>query len=162
LRIDNNIKDALSNYGYFSGTLASDRNPSSKYLHKIIYSPLINTPQEVLTIILVITMGALGATISITRNYLDLNSRLNYANYIFLPLLGAITGFSVLILAKAGVLLIAESGGNGEQGAFLSPYFIAFLGIVSGMLSQEALDSILNVGRRMFNDALRRMSLMIL
>ena len=69
----------------------------------------------------------------------------------FLPLLGAVTGFAVYVLAKAGVLIVSDTGQAG--GADLSPFFISFIGIMSGMLSDKALATIQRVGEAWFKDA---------
>ena len=105
-----------------------------------------------LTAVLVLAMGMLGGTVTMTRVYLDGNRKLPFSYYVFVPLLGAITGFAVYVLAKAGVLIIAD-GGSGQEGAYLSPFFVSFLGLMSGMLSEDALETILMLGRRMFDAA---------
>lgn len=112
--------------------------------------PLITWPQQLLTICVVMIMGALGATITVTRTYLDKDVKPWLPAYIFMPLLGSVTGFVIFVLAKAGFLIISDGGSNGS-GAFLSPYFISFLGLVSGMLVIDALDTITKIGRTWFS-----------
>lgn len=115
-------------------------------------------PPDMLTLILVMAMGALGGTITLTRNYLRKNSGNQAsgdthgpASYLFRPLLGAITALAIFILAKAGVLIIATPSPGG--GASLSPFFISFLGIVSGLLADNALDTIQRTGSKWFANA---------
>jgi hypothetical protein len=115
-------------------------------------------PPDMLTVILVLAMGALGGTIHLTQTYLEHEakgraSESGYVTtrgyYLFRPLLGAITAFSVYILAKAGVLVISAPSSAG-LGAELSPFFISFLGIISGLLAEQALDTIQRTGSNWF------------
>jgi len=110
-------------------------------------------PPDMLTLILVMSMGALGGTINLTRMYLrsrndDSASLSGGALYLFRPILGAITALAVFILAKAGVLIVANPVPGG--GAALSPFFISFLGIISGLLADQALDTIQRTGNSWF------------
>lgn len=114
-------------------------------------------PTDMLTIILVMSMGALGGTISLTRSYLTQkktsdDDKIGGAYYAFRPFLGAITALSVFILAKAGVLIISTPA-QGAEGATLSPYFISFIGIISGMLADSALDTIQRAGNNWFKNS---------
>jgi len=106
-------------------------------------------PTEYLTILLVLSMGMLGGSIRLTRIYLRNEDNENYANYFFFPLMGAVTAFAVYVLAKAGVLIISDTGSGGGA---LSPYFISFIGLVSGMLADNALDTIQNLGGNWFKE----------
>lgn len=110
-------------------------------------------PPDMLTLILVMSMGALGGTINLTRMYLrsrteDAGSFPGGSLYLFRPILGAITALAVFILAKAGVLIVATPVPGG--GAALSPFFISFLGIISGLLADQALDTIQRAGNSWF------------
>jgi hypothetical protein len=117
-------------------------------------------PPDMLTIILVMAMGAIGGTIHLTQILLygarsteDGPSAHDTASYfLFRPFLGSITALSVFILAKAGVLIISIPAPGGE-GARISPYFISFLGIVSGLLAEQALSTIQGAGKRWFSGA---------
>jgi hypothetical protein len=114
-------------------------------------------PSDMLTLILVLAMGALGGTIHLTRIYFygydsgsseaSVNLRPSY--YLFRPLLGAITALSIYILVKSGVLVISAPT-PGMEGTRVSPYFISFLGIISGLLAEQALDTIQSAGNRWF------------
>lgn len=122
-------------------------------------SILTEMPSEMLTLIVVVAMGALGGTIHLTQLYFrqrdgrpenDADKGLWY--FIFRPMLGCITALSVFILAKAGVLVVSTPG-LGEPGGTLSPYFVAFLGIISGLLAESALRTIQEAGNRWFSTA---------
>lgn len=114
-------------------------------------------PSDTLKLILVLSMGALGGTISLTRSYLAqkkslAEDRIGGAYYTFRPFLGAITALSIFILAKAGVLIISTPD-QGAGGAELSPYFLSFIGIISGMLADSALDTIQRTGNNWFKNS---------
>lgn len=114
-------------------------------------------PPDMLTLILVLSMGALGGTISLTRLYFrdgaaDGEPEGKPSYYLFRPFLGAITALAVYILAKAGVLVISAPTSEGS-GANLSPFFVSFLGIVSGLLAEQALDTIQRTGTNLFAEA---------
>jgi hypothetical protein len=111
-------------------------------------------PPDTLTLILVLAMGALGGTIQLSRKHLRAMDKTNEETiqpsyYLFRPFLGSITALSVFILAKAGVLVASIPSPGGET-ANLSPFFISFLGIVSGLLAEQALETIERVGERFF------------
>lgn len=116
-------------------------------------------PSDMLTLTLVLAMGALGGTIHLTQLYFRQWQKnaaaiqaVGAGYYLFRPFLGAITALSVFILAKAGVLIVAAPGTN-EIGASLSPFFVSFIGIVSGLLAEQALVTIQNSGRKWFGQA---------
>ena len=115
-------------------------------------------PPDLLVLILVLLMGALGGTIHLTRKYFyDKKQYYNKDNdfiieagyYLFRPVLGAVTALCVYILAKAGVLIISTPA-SPTSGASLSPFFVSFIGIVSGLLAEQALDTIQKTGSSWF------------
>lgn len=113
-------------------------------------------PTDTLVLIIVISMGTLGGAIQIARNFLspeDLSNidtyRIRYRYMFFQPFLGSITALAIFILFKAGVL-IASTNTNGNDAAALNPFFVSFLGIVSGLMANLALDTIIKVGENWF------------
>jgi len=103
-------------------------------------------PNEFLIIVLVVFMGVLGSTLQLTYDYYR-NGGVDKTSLFFLrPMLGAITALVVFVLLKAGVLVITDSAKLGEV-APLNPFFIAFVGIVSGLLSESALETVRRVGQ---------------
>lgn len=109
-------------------------------------------PAEMLTLLVVAIMGALGATISLTREYMGDEVKQGVSDYLFKPVLGTVTAFAVFILAKAGFLIISDTGATGD-GATLSPFFISFIGLMSGLLAEDALNTILHIGRTWFKES---------
>lgn len=142
--------------GDFFNSLSYLENMSNVRLLGIGVPDFSKMPPDMLTLILVLAMGALGGTIHLTRIYFyglsDSSAAAvvtGPAYYVFRPFLGAITALSIYIVVKSGVLVISVPSPNGE-GARISPYFISFLGIVSGLLAEQALDTIQSAGNRWF------------
>jgi len=135
-----------------------NRSPVQQYVfgpildagHTVLYGMnFIDMPSQMLVLIVVLLMGALGGTIRLAEDYLDKEKPIvSWDYFLFTPFLGAVTALAVYILAKAGVLIIADFGASGE--ASINPYFISFIGLVSGMLSTNALETIRGVGLNWF------------
>lgn len=106
-------------------------------------------PNEFLIMVLVIAMGILGSTLQLTYDYYRSGGISQTSQFLLRPMLGAITALVLFILLKAGVLVITDSAKLGET-APLSPFFIAFVGIVSGFLSENALETVRSVGQSWF------------
>lgn len=104
-------------------------------------------PSEMLTIILVLFMGVLGSTIDLTQTYFSSRNSQPLSYYVFRPVLGAITALAVFIVAKAGVIVVSDASFT-QSGAPLSPFFISFLAIVSGLLANAAVNSIKKAGQK--------------
>ena len=118
----------------------------------------VEMPPELLTQLLVLFMGALGGTVHLAKIFLDrfrghgnavTDGIRNASYYLFRPLLGAIVAFCVYVLVKAGVLVVSlPTGPDGT--AQLNPFFLSFLGIISGMLAEDALGTIKRAGSAWF------------
>ncbi len=103
-------------------------------------------PSEFLSIVLVVAMGTLGSTVQLTYEYYRDGTIPKSSHFLLRPMLGAITAIVVFVLLKAGVLVVTDSAKLGEA-APLNPFFIAFVGIVSGLLSENALETVRGVGQ---------------
>ena len=126
---------------------------------QIFFPDFMIMPTDTLVLIIVISMGALGGAIQITRNFLspeDLSNvdtyRIRYRYIFFQPFLGAITALAIFILFKAGVMVVSTNVGSSED-ASLNPFFISFLGIISGLMANIALDTILKIGENWFRSS---------
>lgn len=143
--------------GDFFNSLSYLESISNLSLFGIEIPDFSKMPPDMLTLILVLAMGALGGTIHLTRIYFyglsDTSAGVTVVTgpsyYVFRPFLGAITALSIYIVVKSGVLVISVPSTNGE-GTRISPYFISFLGIISGLLAEQALDTIQTAGNRWF------------
>ncbi len=106
-------------------------------------------PTDLLVLILVTVMGVLGSTLQLTHVYTAEFAAKPISFYIFRPFLGVITAFVIFIVAKAGVPLIADPGRLGGSSP-VNPYFISFLAIISGLLSERALEALRRLGSTYF------------
>jgi hypothetical protein len=110
---------------------------------------LIITPPDILTLVLVISMGVLGSALQMTHALFKYH-RVERAGVYFLRLsVGAITALVIFIVAKAGVPVIADASRLGGD-APINPYFVSFLAIISGLMSENAIASVQTQGARFF------------
>lgn len=96
------------------------------------YAWLFSIPTEVLTLILALVLGALGSALAMTKIMLE-DGAPSKSWYIFRPAQGILMALVVFVLLKAGQLTMAA----GDSDA-LNPFFVAFVGVVSGLLSSDA------------------------
>jgi hypothetical protein len=105
--------------------------------------------RSVLVLLLTIAMGALGSTIFITEQYLSGQARDRSMQWFAIrPLLGVVTAIAIFVLAKAGQLAFSEP--NAAEGG-LNPWTISFPAIVSGLLSESAIQRLSEAGRSVFS-----------
>ncbi len=110
-------------------------------LQRLGYAVLFALPTEILTLLLALTMGALGSTLHITKMLLDGSDTRKLSYYLLRPLQGMVTSLVVFVLLKAGQLTI--SAGDGEA---LNIFFVSFAGISAGLLAEEAYSMITRAG----------------
>lgn len=103
-------------------------------------------PNELLVMVLVIAMGTLGATLQLTYDYYRLNAIPRPSHFLLRPMLGAITAIVLFIFLRAGVIVVTDSTKLNETPP-LNPFFIAFVGIVAGFLSENAMQSVTTIGQ---------------
>lgn len=112
-----------------------------------ILNSLATKQPEIVTLVLVLIMGALGGLIHLTQGFLD-DEKTPVSYYIFRPILGILAAFSIFVLVKAGVLVM--SGESFDETKSLNPFFVAFLGIVSGLMAQNAIMNLRQAGSNLF------------
>jgi hypothetical protein len=118
-------------------------------MEKVWYQrPFVVAPYDLLVLSLVMSMGALGGMIRLLRDY----GAADHTNptpgeYFFVPLIGAVVAIGGYVLAKTGLLLLSSSRGESS----LSPFMISMVGIVSGLLAKEVIDTISSRGRTMLS-----------
>ena len=123
-----------------------------RYLTRLRFDILATMPAQLLTLILTLSMGSLGSVIFLTRELFREGEKHSINWYIFRPFLGMVTAIAIFVLAKSGQLVISD-GGNPESGKMsetLNPFFISFLAIISGVLSEQAYEKIHNTGKSFF------------
>lgn len=97
------------------------------------YAWLFAIPAEVLTLVLALVLGALGGTLHMTKVTIDGDEMPPGLWYLFRPCQGVLMALVVFVLLKAGQLTMGAADND-----TLNPYFIAFVGTVSGLLSPDA------------------------
>jgi hypothetical protein len=109
---------------------------------------LITMQPDNLTLLLVVMMGVLGSSLQMTHAYCVRNQAITLSAYLLRISLGAITALVMFIVAKAGVPVLTDASRLGGD-APINPYFVAFLAIVSGLLSESALANVQQQGERL-------------
>jgi hypothetical protein len=106
-------------------------------------------PPEILTLMLVVSMGILGSALQMTHKLFTSNEIEPIGVYFLRLSVGAITALVIFIVAKAGVPIIADASRLGGD-APINPYFVSFLAIISGLMSDKAINSVQAQGSRFF------------
>jgi hypothetical protein len=110
---------------------------------------LVTTQPDILTLTLVILMGVLGSSLQMTYAFFKQHRIEKVGAYLLRVCVGAITALVIFIVAKAGVPVIADASRLGGDAA-INPYFVSFLAIISGLMSENAIVSVQNQGARFF------------
>jgi hypothetical protein len=113
---------------------------------------LITLPPEVLALSLVILMGILGSLLQIVHSFFrrDVSEEPEGLGIYFVRIAaGGVTALVIFIVAKAGVPIVADASRLGGD-APINPYFISFLAIISGLLSEQAIASVQAKGAQFF------------
>lgn len=122
---------------------------------QIYAKPFLSMPQELLTLILTLSMGIFGSTIAVSRNFFG--SRIEVVQgpswYLFRPIQGAVMALAVYILFKAGVLIFSAPPSSGNVSGALNPFVIAFLGIISGLFAEYAYERLDRAAQSVFQAA---------
>ena len=154
IKLDNSkLNELLDDYAFWG----KHDESKFKYFFPMIAFNFTHLPAELLTILVVSMMGILGSLISLTKEYMGngenegSSKELRVSDYVFRPILAAVTAFTVFVFAKAGFLIISTPTTSGE-GASMSPFFISFLGLMSGMLAEDALRRIITISRGFFGE----------
>jgi hypothetical protein len=104
---------------------------------------------DLLTLTLVICMGVLGSSLQMTHAYFKGDAPRKIGSYFLRLSVGAMAALVIFIVAKAGVPVIADPARLGGD-ATINPYFVSFLAIISGLLSENAIANIQSQGARVF------------
>lgn len=111
-----------------------------------LFSGFLKLPREVLVMVLTMAMGMMGSVVTMTWSFVRRDSGLSVRRFLILPAVGALSAFIILIFAKAGQISLT----SGDSADVLNPYFLSFLGIISGLLSERAYARIANIGENFF------------
>lgn len=113
-------------------------------LRRLGYGVLFSLPREILTLVLAMSMGAMGSTLHITKVLLDTETRHRTSWYVIRPFQGMVSALVLYVVLKAGQMTISSQGGDG-----LNNFFVAFVGIIAGLMSQEAYHAIQKAGTKL-------------
>ena len=125
-----------------SGDFVAFKEMRNKWYSRLF----VSTPYDLLVLLLVMSMGALGGMVRLLRDYGAPGDNPTPKDYLVIPLIGMVVAIGGYVLAKTGLLLLSSSG----QEATLSPFMISLVGIVSGLLAREVIDAIAGQGRKFF------------
>jgi hypothetical protein len=111
------------------------------------YKSFLSEPRELLVLQLTMVMGMLGSVVAMTWSFVRWDSGVTTRRFIFLPFVGSISALIIFVFLKAGQLTIGSGSGSQE----LNPFFLSFVGIISGLLSERAYARMESVGRNFFS-----------
>ncbi len=112
------------------------------FMEKSGYKAFLVMPTQLLALMLTMSMGALGSVMHMTWEFLRHDSDRRMRWYLLLPFIGAISAIVVFVFLKAGQFTVM-TGANADT---LNPFFLSFLGIVSGLLSDRAYTRVQGLG----------------
>ena len=133
--------DVLSNIEYFESFFG--------WISKILGTPPFwALPESILIQILVLSTGVLGSIIFVTVEFLKEpeDHIQSLSMYLFRPFLGMILALAIYVMLKSGQFTFIKD--NNQN---LSPFLISFLGIISGMLAEQAYRRIAMTGSAVLN-----------
>jgi hypothetical protein len=165
-QIDNlkdDLKESMASLNALFGTIKSNLDEASRSrienaLYELqptagrlsrIFNTLITMQPDVLTLLLVVLMGILGSTLQITHAFINENRLQNPGSLVLRICVGAVTALVIFIVTKAGVPVIADASKLGGD-APINPYFVSFLAIISGLMSENAIAFIQAKGAKFF------------
>jgi hypothetical protein len=157
-RIDNDAKSLVSVFELIKpGIDPPSREKVENALYELFFNrqlltsvsaAFITLDPDNLTLLLVIMMGVLGSALQMTHAFVVRNQAITISGYLLRISLGAITALVMFIVAKAGIPVVTDASRLGGE-APINPHFVAFLAIVSGLLSESALANVQQQGEKL-------------
>lgn len=114
-------------------------------------------PNWILSLIVVLCMGGLGSLLYVMKSFLQdkLDESAGIARmyrplswFFMRPLMGVVTALAIFVFLQAGLALTDGALAVGSSG--VNPFFGAFIALVSGLMSWQALERIEHWGGRFF------------
>jgi len=102
-------------------------------------------PRPILKLNLILSMGILGSLIFVTIQFIRHPLKYSLEMYFFRPFLGMLMALAMYVMVKSGQWTFLDS-----KEKDLSPFLISFLGIISGMLAEQAYRRISFTGISLF------------
>ncbi len=114
-----------------------------------LWRKLVLLQTDVLTLTLVVLMGVLGSSLQIAHSFFRARTISSPGEYGLRLGFGAVTALAIFVVGKAGIPVIADASKFGGD-APINPYFISFIAIISGLLSERAIVAVQEQGKRIF------------
>ena|SRR5436190_19562186 len=109
-------------------------------LGRLIHT-MLRLPPKMMSLVLVMLMGILGSSLQLTHQLFVRNETESIGVYALRLSLGAITALVIFIVVKAGVPIVADASKLGGDTP-INPYFVSFLAIISGLMSEKGIASL--------------------
>lgn len=110
---------------------------------------LTRAPFEIMAMLLLVCMGALGGVIGLTRHFLEKNlPNPTILELFYRPALGAVVALGIYVLFRASQLFFTGTS-QGEGTATTSIFVLAALGLASGVCASDAIGQIEALAARM-------------
>jgi hypothetical protein len=136
-----------------------DKTPQLVPLLKFMESPIsavtewARLPVELLEMVLLVCMGALGGVISVARCFVDPSTPNPAARDLrYRPVAGAVIALAIYVLFRAAQLAFG-GGGQDATTVSMSVFVLAALGLASGFCAREAFAQIERVATRLLQGA---------
>lgn len=121
--------------------------------------PLLLSPPDYLATWLLFFGGALGSMLKILFWHITPVRENRWSYLLVEPAQGLVCAILLFILFRSGVVVISGAGVQTTESSPLSPYFVAFMAIGAGLLSDQVLQAFRNAARSVIGDgALRQPS----
>ncbi|NPU63606.1 hypothetical protein HL667_01180 [Bradyrhizobium sp. 83012] len=117
-----------------------------------MFRKIVTLQPDILTLCLVVLMGVLGGSLQIASSFFSAEGRVSPGNYFLRLGFGAVTALAIFVLAKAGVVIVADPSKLGGESP-INPYFVSFVAIVSGLMSERAVVAVQRQGEQFFANA---------
>jgi hypothetical protein len=136
-----------------------------------VLSVLIQMPAIMLTLLVTLAAGGLGAVVAFTRQYRHLGTAASglspeaevapasdFAKASALTNMGRLlvtisegiaAAIAIFLCAEAGMLMMAQ-GAEASSAIEISPYLVTFMAFVSGFMAEDAFNRIQDAGRKLF------------
>jgi hypothetical protein len=100
-------------------------------------------PLELLEMLLLVSMGALGGVIAVTRCFVDRRTQTPLARDLcYRPVAGGVIALGIYVLFRAMQLFFGGGGQDGGATVSTSVFLLAALGLASGFCAREAVAQI--------------------
>ena len=106
-----------------------------------------------LVIAIVIFGGFLGSAVFLTFDYAEETPQKSLTYYSLRFLGGALTSLLLFIVIKAGVIVAIDTKTLELTNAQLNPFFVAFIGVVGGLISNQVVAKIIAYANSWFSSA---------